>query len=94
MDAVQNAVQNCIELLSGSSVSSNSIPIQDGGGYRFRARTKEELLESERLAADSQVVNQRAKMEQVRDPAKQFEVNNDGNKPVERRGSGGVSWML
>jgi hypothetical protein len=43
---VQNAVQNGIENLSGSSVSSNSHP-QDP--YRFRARTRDELLASQAL---------------------------------------------
>lgn len=46
MTAVQNAVQNGIENLSGSSVSSNAHP-EDG--YRFRARTKDELLQSQGL---------------------------------------------
>lgn len=43
---MQNAVQNGIENLSGSSVSSNGHP-QDP--YRFRARTREELLASQAL---------------------------------------------
>ena len=43
---MQNAVQNGIENLSGSSVSTNSHP-QDP--YRFRARTRDELLASQNL---------------------------------------------
>jgi hypothetical protein len=48
MFGVQNAVQNGIENLSGSSVNVNGQP---GDEYRFRARTKEELLASQQLAA-------------------------------------------
>lgn len=44
MSAVQNAVQNGIENLSGTSISTNSHP---GDGYRFQARTKDELLQSQ-----------------------------------------------
>jgi hypothetical protein len=50
---VQNAVQNGIENLSGSSISANGHP-QDP--YRFRARTKEELLQSQGLAASARDV--------------------------------------
>lgn len=46
MVGVQNAVQNGIENLSGSSISSNSHP-EDG--YRYRARTAEELKQSANL---------------------------------------------
>jgi len=64
MDAVQNAVQNGIEQLSGSTVSTNGHP---GDPYRFQPRTREELLQSQHLAADSGAVGQRAP---VQDPAR------------------------
>lgn len=41
-------MQNGIENLSGTNVSSNSHP---DDGYRFRARTKEELLASQGIVA-------------------------------------------
>lgn len=47
-EGVRNAVQNGIENLSGTSISSNSHP-EDG--YRFRARTAEEIKESKGLVA-------------------------------------------
>lgn len=47
---MKNAVQNGIENLSGTSISSNAHP-EDG--YRYRARTKEELLQSQELAANN-----------------------------------------
>lgn len=46
--AVQNAVQNGIENLSGTSISSNS---HKDDGYRFAARRKEELIASQKLVA-------------------------------------------
>ena len=49
-DGVRNAVQNGIENLSRTSLSSNAHP-EDG--YKFRARTREELLASQKLAANS-----------------------------------------
>lgn len=45
-DAVRNAVQNGIELLSGTAVSVNAHPHD---GYRFPARSKEELLATQHL---------------------------------------------
>lgn len=48
MDGVKYAVQNGIDNLSGSSISSNAHP-EDG--YRFRARTAEELKQSKELVA-------------------------------------------
>jgi len=50
MEAVKHAVQNGVEQLSGSSITSNAHP---DDGYRFRARTKEELLQSQQLAANN-----------------------------------------
>lgn len=63
MEGVKNAVQNGIENLSGSSVSSNAHP-EDG--YRYRARTRDELIQSQQLAANSGVVKAG---QQTRDPA-------------------------
>lgn len=48
MDAIRNAVQNGIENLSGTSISSNSHP-QDP--YRFGARSAEELKATAHLVS-------------------------------------------
>jgi len=61
--AVQNAVQNGIENLSGTAVSTNAHP-EDG--YRFRARTKEELMQSQQLAADARDIGRK---DRAQDPA-------------------------
>lgn len=45
---IREAVQNGIENLSGTNISSNAHP-QDG--YKFRARTKDELVASQQLVA-------------------------------------------
>lgn len=63
MDAVKNAVQNGIENLSGSSISMNAHP-EDG--YKFRARTKDELIQSQQLAASARDVG---RQERSQDPA-------------------------
>ena len=51
MNAVQEAVQNCVELLSGSPPQGNGLPIGRGGQYQFPARTREELQASQAEAA-------------------------------------------
>lgn len=75
--AVQNAVQNGIENLSGSSVSVNAHP---DDGYRFRARTKEELIASQELVANSGGV---AAGRKAMDPA----ANQLGAPPVDENGN-------
>lgn len=50
MVGVQNAVQNGIDNLSKTSINVNAMP---GDEYRFRARNREELIQSEGLAANS-----------------------------------------
>jgi len=69
MEAIQNAVQNGIEQLSGTQVGHNAQP---GDSYRFGPRTREELLESAHLAAESEGIDPRLQFRQLRDPAKQF----------------------
>lgn len=69
MEAVQNAVQNGIENLSATQVGANSHP---GDEYRFRARTREELIESAQLAAESRGIDPRSQFRNLQDPAKQF----------------------
>lgn len=52
MSAVQNAVQNCIENLSGTMAPVvNAEPLGQGGQYAFPARTAAELQESAAEAA-------------------------------------------
>ncbi|MCP4899960.1 MAG: hypothetical protein GY906_23575 [bacterium] len=68
MEAVQNGVQNCIDQLSGTSISVNEDP---NGAYRFPARTKEQLIESQQQAAETKGVDPRSQFKQLRDPASQ-----------------------
>jgi hypothetical protein len=47
MDACREAVQNCIQMLSGSQAPTmNNQPLGQGGQYGFPARTAQELLAS------------------------------------------------
>lgn len=51
MAAVQEAVQNSIEMLSGAPPQGNALPIRQGGQYQFPARTAAELQASQQEAA-------------------------------------------
>ncbi len=52
MTAVQNAIQNCIENLSGTQAPAmNADPLGQGGTYAFAARTAAELQASAAQAA-------------------------------------------
>jgi len=69
MEAVQLAVHRCIVQLSGTSVNSNNHSLDDGDSYRFRARTKDELIASQQEVAAAGGTNPRATFEQLVDPA-------------------------
>lgn len=59
MSAVQEAVQNCIENLSGTTApATNSQPLGQGGQYAFAARTRQELEASAHEAAVAGQVSQ------------------------------------
>lgn len=62
-----NAIQNCVENLSGTSVGSNSHP---GDPYSHAARTRQELIDTQQQVANSRQVDQRAGFRQLQDPAK------------------------
>lgn len=52
MEACREAVQNCIEMLSGTQAPRvNNRPLDQGGRYAFPARTREELQASAAAAA-------------------------------------------
>lgn len=51
MTAVQEAVQNSIEMLSGQAPQANAMPISQGGQYAFPARTRQELQATQDQAA-------------------------------------------
>lgn len=65
--AVEQAVSLGIRQLSSMSVQTNAHPLQ--GNYAFQARTREELLASEALAANHRVVFRDEKPETLQDPA-------------------------
>lgn len=65
MQACQEAVQNCIEMLSGTvAPRMNNQPLGQGGQYAFPARTREELQASAAQAAHHGQVSQ-AQVQQV-----------------------------
>jgi len=95
MEAVQNAVHNGVERFSQSpQISSNELAIGHGGSYRFPARTREELIQSEQMAADRRVIGVTEKFSQLRDPAKLVESGESHEEPIQRRDDGSVPWML
>lgn len=51
MTAVQEAVQNSIEMLSGAPPQTNAMAIGRGGQYQFPARTAAELQATQNQAA-------------------------------------------
>lgn len=81
MDAVRAAVTNGVRRFTSAQLPAmNETP---DGHYRFAARTREEILASQRDAAASGEVNPRSPFAHLMDPAKQlggveFEVDDDG----------------
>lgn len=57
MTAVQEAVQNSIEMLSGAPPQHNAMPIAQGGQYAFPARTAQELNATQDQAAVNGLVS-------------------------------------
>lgn len=101
-EAVKEAVQRCHDQLRQGGVDRNAAP---GEGYRFEARTREELIASQNEAANtSQVDNTQrpaapagkvlpVNEKQVADPLAQPEKSN-GNGDEQRQGDGPVSWLF
>lgn len=85
VDAVTLAAQRCIEQLGQSTVTGNETAIEQGGQYRFPARTREELMQTQGIAADARTVGKVAK-----DPTE----NQNGERPDRRQHDGPVSWVL
>lgn len=56
MNAVQEAVQNSIEMLSGQGPQGNQLPIRQGGQYSFPARTAQELQATQDQVANNGTV--------------------------------------
>jgi hypothetical protein len=57
MNAIQEAVQNSIEMLSGQAPQSNALALGQGGQYAFAARTAAELQQTQDQAAVNGVVS-------------------------------------
>lgn len=53
MNAIREAVQNSIEMLSGQAPQANGLSLAQGGQYQFAARTREELQATQQLVADN-----------------------------------------
>jgi len=71
MEAVQSAVQIGVLRFTQQSqvVGSNEMAIQDGGAYRFPARTREQVLQSAGEVAEQRAIDPRARFSQLHDPA-------------------------
>jgi hypothetical protein len=81
VDAVKNAVQNGIELLSNTSISGNS---QSGDSYRFEARTRDELMATQHLVPKNTVKIDESKIEEEK----------HAEQPDRRDNNSSMSWML
>lgn len=81
-------MQRCVQQLAGSSVSGNTMP---GEQYRFPARNKQELLETQHLVADARTVGRK---EKILDPAEKLEqpVEQPEARPSQPPASKG--WLL
>lgn len=84
MDAVRTAVTNGVSRFTqAGAVGMNELPIGEGGGYRFPARTRDELMQTTQDAADNGQVSARSPFSRLRDPARElsgvaFQVDDDG----------------
>lgn len=65
MNAIQEAVQNSIEMLSGQAPQANAQPLAQGGRYAFAARTAQELQATQKLAAENGVVTPATRQQQL-----------------------------
>lgn len=65
MNAIQEAVQNCVENLSGHAPQSNALALGQGGQYAFSARTAQELQQTQDQAAVNGVVSPATVQQQV-----------------------------
>ena len=66
MNAIQEAVQNSIEMLSGMAPQANAMPLGRGGQYSFPARTAQELQATQDQAVvNGQVSNANVQQQQA-----------------------------
>lgn len=65
MDAIREAVQNSIEMLSGQAPQANALALGQGGQYAFKARTAAELQQTQDQAAVNGVVSPASARQQV-----------------------------
>lgn len=73
MEAVQRAVDIGVKQLGQQpAVASNEMSIQNGTGYRFNARTREELIQSRQIAAEERGIDPRSQFSQLHDPTKEL----------------------
>jgi len=88
MDAVRAAVTNGVSRFTQAGlVGANEMPIAVGGAYRFPARSREEILASQKEAASAGEVNPRSPFAKLQDPALTLEVeerfSSTGQRTVE-----------
>lgn len=85
MEAVRAAVTNGVSrFTSAGVVATNEMPLAVGGSYRFAARSREEILASQREVASAGDVNPRSPFARLQDPAQNldnvtFQVDDEGN---------------
>lgn len=65
MNAIQEAVQNSVDMLSGQPPQSNALALGQGGQYAFAARTAAELQQTQDQAAVNGVVSPATAQQQV-----------------------------
>lgn len=94
MEAVKFAVQNGIEQLSKTNLTSNGHP---GDGYRFEPRSRDELIASQQLAAEDRAVAPNLGFQELRDPAEALaEPSGKAKPPAARKKSedGPQGWLM
>ena len=98
MDAVALAAQRAIDQLSTSQVTTSSVmSLAEGGEYVMPPRTREELLATQHLVADSRDIPREAKKRDLADPVASSgvpPVRNNGvvSVPAKKRDPG--SWLM
>ena len=91
-EAICAAVHNGISMFS-SGTPSNSMSLADGDGYRFHARSKDELIRDSHLVAGAGTTDADADFEQLEDPATTREKT-DGERSNRGQHDGPMPWLL
>lgn len=84
MNAIQEAVQNSVEMLSGAPPQANAIGLNQGGRYQFAARTAQELQATQDQVADGGQVS-RATPNQLQAAAQADQAMAAGNVDMFQR---------